>query len=69
MDQIHVVRHKVLDLLGDLALLGAVLDGHIHARRAGHALHIEFARALSAAVARTAEVEESAPERKRVARR
>jgi UDP-3-O-[3-hydroxymyristoyl] N-acetylglucosamine deacetylase len=46
------VRHKVLDLLGDLALLGAVLDGHIHARKAGHALHIEFARALAAASGR-----------------
>ncbi len=46
------VRHKVLDLIGDLALLGAVLDGHIHARRAGHALHIEFARALAEASTR-----------------
>lgn len=43
------VRHKVLDLLGDVALLGRPLEGHIHARRAGHALHIEFARALDAA--------------------
>jgi UDP-3-O-[3-hydroxymyristoyl] N-acetylglucosamine deacetylase len=63
------VRHKVLDLLGDLALLGAVMDGHIHARRAGHALHIEFARALAAAAAGKAEVAESVPERKRAARR
>ena len=47
------VRHKVLDLLGDLALLGGVLDGHIHARKAGHALHIEFARALAAAAGKT----------------
>ena len=62
------VRHKVLDLVGDLALLGVVLDGHIHARRAGHALHIEFARALAAASLRKAEVAESAPERKRAAR-
>ena len=41
------VRHKILDLLGDLALLGRPLEGHIHARKAGHALHIEFARALA----------------------
>ena len=40
------VRHKVMDLIGDLALLGRPLTGHIHARKAGHALHIEFARAL-----------------------
>ena len=47
------VRHKVLDLVGDLALLGRPLDGHIHAVKAGHGLHIEFARALAAAAART----------------
>ena len=45
------VRHKILDLVGDLALLGRPLHGHIHARKAGHALHIEFARALHAAYA------------------
>jgi UDP-3-O-[3-hydroxymyristoyl] N-acetylglucosamine deacetylase len=43
------VRHKVLDLLGDLSLLGRPLVGRIHARKAGHALHVEFARALEAA--------------------
>lgn len=43
------VRHKVLDLVGDLALLGQPLEGRIHAVKAGHALHIEFARALHAA--------------------
>jgi UDP-3-O-[3-hydroxymyristoyl] N-acetylglucosamine deacetylase len=63
------VRHKVLDLLGDLALLGAVLDGHIHARKAGHALHIEFARALAAASVGQPGAVESTPERKRAARR
>jgi UDP-3-O-[3-hydroxymyristoyl] N-acetylglucosamine deacetylase len=44
------VRHKVMDLIGDLALLGRPLHGRIHARKAGHALHIEFARALNAAL-------------------
>jgi UDP-3-O-[3-hydroxymyristoyl] N-acetylglucosamine deacetylase len=44
------VRHKILDLVGDLALLGRPLSGHIHARKAGHALHIEFARAIEAAL-------------------
>jgi UDP-3-O-[3-hydroxymyristoyl] N-acetylglucosamine deacetylase len=47
------VRHKILDLVGDLALLGSPLSGKIYARKAGHALHIEFARAL--------ELERSAP--------
>jgi UDP-3-O-[3-hydroxymyristoyl] N-acetylglucosamine deacetylase len=44
------VRHKILDLVGDLALLGRPLSGHVYARKAGHALHIEFARALDAAL-------------------
>jgi len=33
------VRHKVLDLIGDLALLGRPLLGHFRAERAGHRLH------------------------------
>ena len=33
------VRHKVLDLVGDLALLGLPLQGHVKAMRSGHALH------------------------------
>jgi UDP-3-O-[3-hydroxymyristoyl] N-acetylglucosamine deacetylase len=54
------VRHKVLDLVGDLALLGRPLDGHIHAVKAGHALHIEFARALAAAAARAGKAQPAA---------
>ena len=50
------VRHKILDLLGDLALLGRPLYGRIHARKAGHALHIDFARALHAALENPASV-------------
>ncbi|MDZ7638814.1 MAG: UDP-3-O-acyl-N-acetylglucosamine deacetylase [Bryobacterales bacterium] len=33
-------RHKVLDLIGDFALLGRPLLGHVIAERAGHALHV-----------------------------
>ncbi len=32
-------RHKVLDLIGDLALIGRPLLGHVIAERAGHAMH------------------------------
>ena len=32
-------RHKALDLIGDLALLGKPLLGHVIAERAGHAMH------------------------------
>jgi UDP-3-O-[3-hydroxymyristoyl] N-acetylglucosamine deacetylase len=40
------VRHKILDLVGDLALLGHPLIGHVVAHRAGHALHTELATRL-----------------------
>ena len=33
------VRHKILDAVGDLALLGRPVLGHVVAHRAGHALH------------------------------
>jgi UDP-3-O-[3-hydroxymyristoyl] N-acetylglucosamine deacetylase len=42
------VRHKILDAIGDLALLGLPVLGHVVAYRAGHALHSELvARILS----------------------
>ena len=40
------VRHKVLDLVGDLFLLGVPVRGHFTARKAGHALHIKAVRYL-----------------------
>lgn len=40
------VRHKVLDLLGDLALIGRPIVGEITATRAGHALHSSFVEKL-----------------------
>jgi len=33
-------RHKALDLIGDLALVGRPLLGHVIAERAGHAMHV-----------------------------
>lgn len=40
------VRHKVLDLFGDLALLGARIAGRIRAVRAGHSLHQKLVAAI-----------------------
>lgn len=40
------VRHKILDAIGDLALLGRPLLGHVVAHRAGHALHTGLAARL-----------------------
>ena len=35
------VRHKILDLIGDLSLLGSPLIGHFEAHKAGHMLHLK----------------------------
>ncbi len=35
------VRHKILDLLGDLALLGVPIKGHVIAYKSGHALDVK----------------------------
>ena len=40
------VRHKVLDLLGDLALVGRPVTGHVVAQKAGHAMHAALAALL-----------------------
>jgi len=40
------VRHKVLDLLGDLSLLGVPIRGHIHAVKSGHAANVAFVRKM-----------------------
>ena len=40
------VRHKILDLIGDLSLLGAPIRGHVHAVRSGHAANVRFVRKL-----------------------
>ncbi len=39
-------RHKLLDIVGDLALVGAPLKGHILAARPGHVANVEFARKI-----------------------
>lgn len=39
-------RHKILDLLGDLALLGEDVCGHVVAYRSGHSLNVELVREL-----------------------
>ncbi len=39
-------RHKILDLVGDLALSGVDLCGHIVAYRSGHPLNVELAKAI-----------------------
>jgi len=40
------VRHKILDLVGDLVLLGCFVSGRIYARKSGHNLNHELVRRL-----------------------
>jgi UDP-3-O-[3-hydroxymyristoyl] N-acetylglucosamine deacetylase/3-hydroxyacyl-[acyl-carrier-protein] dehydratase len=39
-------RHKLLDMVGDLALVGMPIKGHILASKPGHAANVEFAKLL-----------------------
>ena len=45
------IRHKVLDLLGDLALLGCPVLGHVETYKAGHAQHLGLMQAVAASPA------------------
>jgi UDP-3-O-[3-hydroxymyristoyl] N-acetylglucosamine deacetylase / 3-hydroxyacyl-[acyl-carrier-protein] dehydratase len=40
------VRHKILDIIGDISLLGMPLKAHIVATRPGHAINAELTKAL-----------------------
>src|ERR671919_134262 len=42
------VRHKILDVIGDMALVGYPIIGHLVAHRGGHRLHTEFAAQVGA---------------------
>lgn len=42
----EMVRHKILDLIGDLALIGAPLQAHIVAVRSGHSSNVAFAKTV-----------------------
>lgn len=43
-------RHKLLDMIGDLALIGMPIKGHIMAARPGHAANIAFAKKIKAQI-------------------
>ena len=58
------VRHKILDLLGDLALIGRPIVGEITASRGGHAMHSKFVARLlqeSEAIAASERLENGEP--------
>lgn len=43
----EMVRHKILDLLGDLSLIGSRIQGHIISVRSGHLSNIAFAKRIA----------------------
>lgn len=45
-------RHKLLDMIGDLALVGKPIKGHIMAARPGHAANVAFAKRIRAQMKR-----------------
>jgi len=45
--QDEFIRHKVLDLVGDLTLLGCPMLGHVSAYKAGHSQHLGFMEAIA----------------------
>lgn len=50
----EIARHKLLDVLGDLALLGMRIKGRVLANRPGHFVNTETARALKRNIKRDA---------------
>lgn len=46
----EMVRHKILDLLGDTFLIGRPIKGHIIAVKSGHATHVEFTKQIKKAL-------------------
>src|SRR5438128_1339631 len=51
------VRHKILDIVGDLALVGRRIRGHLIAVKPGHAANADLARVLAREQARRSEME------------
>ncbi|MBI1882629.1 MAG: UDP-3-O-[3-hydroxymyristoyl] N-acetylglucosamine deacetylase [Chlamydiae bacterium] len=54
------VRHKVLDLMGDLYLLGKPFKAHVMAIKSGHAMNFEFAKRLASALVEEGSIHEFA---------
>ncbi len=54
----ELVRHKILDLLGDLYLLGCRVHGRILATKSGHALNVKLARLILESSRREREVDD-----------
>ena len=58
------VRHKVLDLLGDIYLLGKPVRGHIIGVKSGHAMHVKFSQQIKKEVMNGRSSDEETPRTK-----
>ncbi len=58
----ELALHKILDFLGDLALLGRPVEGHFVATKSGHALNAEFVTALRGCFSRREELQGRSPD-------
>jgi len=48
------VRHKILDLVGDLSLLGSRISGHVISAKSGHASNVQFVKKIEETYAKKA---------------
>ncbi len=60
----ELVRHKILDLLGDLKVLNVDLQAHIIAHRSGHRTHLELVRILKRLIEGTESGNGTRPQRR-----
>jgi len=60
------VRHKVLDLVGDVALLGMPIRGHIIAARSGHAANVELVKKIKHTYSKKLAIKKAAQEHDQV---
>jgi UDP-3-O-[3-hydroxymyristoyl] N-acetylglucosamine deacetylase / 3-hydroxyacyl-[acyl-carrier-protein] dehydratase len=55
------VRHKILDIIGDLALIGQPIRGHVVAVKPGHGANADLARAVAREIARRSAISTPRP--------
>ncbi|MEE2858861.1 MAG: bifunctional UDP-3-O-[3-hydroxymyristoyl] N-acetylglucosamine deacetylase/3-hydroxyacyl-ACP dehydratase [Candidatus Neomarinimicrobiota bacterium] len=60
------VRHKVVDLIGDLALLGTPIRGHVIAARSGHASNVELVKKIKKTYLKTLTLREKQKEANKI---
>lgn len=58
------VRHKILDIIGDLYLLGRQIKGHVIAFKCGHSVNVEFAKEIFSHISQVKPAENKAEYKK-----